>query len=95
MSGQDGGDAVPHDCDEVASLLRRARECDYLELLGLQGTPQPHEVTQAAQAARDVLAAARQEGRHAAAQLNEIDSCLDDAEAVLTDPARAAAYTAH
>ena len=78
---------MPYDRDEVASLLRRARECDYLELLGLQGAPQPHEVTQAA--------AARQEGHHPAAQLNEIDGCLDDAEAVLTDPARAAAYTAH
>lgn len=91
----DGGREPGRAVDPVADLLRRARECDYLTLLDLAGDPLADEVTRAAERIRRLLAEAAEARAHPQAALAEVSACVDDAEAVLRDPVRAAAYCGH
>lgn len=81
--------------ESLESLLRRVRESDYFEILGV--TPAaPLEEIRAAHAAR--LASLRDLSRESAtgrAHLEEVRSALDEALDVLADPGLRAAYTRH
>ena len=81
--------AAKRDTELVEALLRKVRESDYFEILGVPADASDDEIRDAYSSIHAMLAAAGVPR----AQLEEAQATLDEALDVLTEPALRAAYT--
>ena len=81
--------------ENAEGLLRRVRESDYFEILGVTPAATPAEIRAAHAARLGVLRDLARDSSAGRAHAEEVRSALDEALDVLVDPGLRAAYTRH